>query len=55
VVASAVLSEDKRYARPTWVAHYEYDQEGRLCRVRRPENAVAAREQRREQDLAMRE
>lgn len=53
VIASAALSEDSRYARPTWVARYEYDQEGRLCRVRRPESTVAARQHSREQSLAM--
>jgi hypothetical protein len=53
VVASAALSDDTESARPTYVVHYEYDGEGRLCRVDRPEPFVAAAESPRGPALSM--
>ncbi|MBL7040046.1 MAG: hypothetical protein ISR77_15520 [Pirellulaceae bacterium] len=45
VIASAALSEAKLAAIPTHVVRYEYDAQGRLNRVCRPEQRVARRGQ----------
>ena len=42
IIATAGLSQDKLYAPPTYVVRYDYDDIGRLCRVRHPETKVAA-------------
>jgi len=36
VIATATVAGDARRAGSTWIVRYEYDDDGRLCRVRRP-------------------
>jgi hypothetical protein len=53
VIATAALSEDKRYAPPTYIVRYGHDEVGRLCRIEHPDDKFAALEPARVSELAM--
>jgi YD repeat-containing protein len=53
VIATAALSEDGQEDRSTCVVRYDYDEQGRLCRVRRPEPSIARLEHEAKNALAM--
>ena len=54
MIAGAYLSRGEKGAKPTYVVHYQYDDEGRLCRVAGYSNQAARNPHQQEKRLATR-